>query len=99
MTVYYYGRKWHTGAPHDKKVKVVECDLPKPRYRPGQWVKFTDETVCPRISEMVGRIEYVKVTVDGEKKKSFYEIQHGYTYHTATNKTIICRMVPEETEE
>lgn len=98
MILYYYSNQWNNGPPNDKKAKSVETDLPKPKYRPGRWVKFIDPQICPDIGELVGKIAYVVVQEEDGKRTVRYEIRHGYSQHSISVKNILCKMVAEETE-
>jgi hypothetical protein len=90
--LFYYRKQWHSGPPYDKKSVVVESDLPKPRYRPGFWVRFSDRHCCPDVDEFVGKVEYA-IHVDG---KTRYEIKAGYSCFQVPEKAIHARMIDKE---
>lgn len=99
MIVYYYKKGWWDRPPYEKKAQKLDLDLAKPAFRPGQWIMFTDPTLCPDIGYMCGKIDYVVYRETDGKKSVRYEVQHGYTMHDVGKKQIQCVMVPENEDE
>jgi hypothetical protein len=91
MIAYYYSKAWHTQEPGHKKATPLKDQLPKPAFRTGWWVKFTDESFLEG-GEMCGKIKYV-VSMSGDLR---YHIQCGLLWFSVPETAIECRMSPHE---